>query len=56
MVRSSMATLRCARNFVDGSFPFEQLEGDLMAIDPRWVEVLDFAALPSKPLSEAEFS
>lgn len=35
---------------------FEQLEADLTAIDPRWVEVLDFAALPSRPLSEAEFS
>ena len=35
---------------------FEQLEADLTAIDPRWVEVLDFAALPSKPRSEAESS
>jgi hypothetical protein len=32
-----------------------QLEIDLTAIDPGWVEVLDFAALPSEPLSEAEF-
>jgi len=35
---------------------FEQLEADLTAIDPRWVEVLDFAALPSQPQPEAEFS
>ena len=34
---------------------FEQLEADLTAIDPRWVGVLDFAALPSEPQSE-EFS
>jgi hypothetical protein len=35
---------------------FEQLEADLTAIDPSWIEILDFAALPSRPLSEAEFS
>jgi hypothetical protein len=40
---------------VDIEGAFEQLEADLTAIDPRWVEVLDFAAVPSRPLSEAEF-
>ena len=29
--------------------------GHSLTIDPGWVEVLDFAALPSEPLSEAEF-
>jgi hypothetical protein len=41
---------------LDNRGALEQLQTDLTAIDPRWVEVLDFAALPSKPLSEAEFS
>jgi hypothetical protein len=40
---------------VDIHEALEQLEVDLTAIDPRWIEVLDFAALPSEPLSEAEF-
>jgi hypothetical protein len=41
---------------IDNRGALKQLEADLTAIDPRWVEVLDFAALPSRPLSEAEFS
>jgi hypothetical protein len=41
---------------VDVQGAFEHLAADLTAIEPRWVEVLDFAALPSKPFSEAEFS
>jgi hypothetical protein len=41
---------------LDNRGALEQLQSDLTAIDPRWIEVLDFAALPSKPLSEAEFS
>jgi hypothetical protein len=32
------------------------LESDLSRIDPRWTEALDFAAVPSEPLPEAEFS
>jgi hypothetical protein len=41
---------------LDTSGALEQLETDLTAIDPRWVAVLDFAAVPSKLLLEAEFS
>jgi hypothetical protein len=40
---------------VDVHGAFEQLEADLTAIDPRRVQVLDFTALPSRPLPEAEF-
>jgi hypothetical protein len=32
------------------------LDADLTVIDPRWTEALDFAAVPSEPLPEAEFS
>jgi hypothetical protein len=30
-------------------------DADLGEIDPRWGDVLDFAATPSAPLPEAEF-
>lgn len=41
---------------VDSRGALKQLEADLTTIDPRWVEVLDFAALASNPRSEAEFN
>lgn len=41
---------------VDSAGALELLEADLTGIDPRWTEALDFAAVPSQPLPEAEFS
>jgi hypothetical protein len=41
---------------IDNRGALKQLEADLTAIDPSWVEVLDFVSLPSRPLSEAEFN
>jgi len=34
----------------------EQLQADLDAIDARRFEVLDFVALPSRPMSKVELS
>jgi hypothetical protein len=41
---------------VDIARALKLLEADLTGIDPRWIETLDFAAVPSEPLPEAEFS
>ena len=41
---------------VDSAEAMRLLETDLSRIDPRWIEVLAFEAVPSQPLSEAEFS
>jgi hypothetical protein len=41
---------------VDIAGALELLEADLTGIDPRWIEALDFAAVASQPLPEAEFS
>jgi hypothetical protein len=41
---------------VDTGEAMRLLETDLTEIDPGWIEVLDFEAVPSQPLSEAEFS
>jgi len=36
----------------DASLAFESCAEDLSAIDPRWVEVLDFVALPARGRAE----
>lgn len=30
-------------------------EAELGELDPRWLEILDFTALPSRPIRDAEF-
>jgi hypothetical protein len=40
---------------VDTVAAMELCETELTELDPRWFEILDFEALPSHPLREAEF-
>jgi hypothetical protein len=40
----------------DASEAFTSCAEDLGAIDPRWVEVLDFVAIPAQPRSDRELS
>ncbi len=40
---------------VDVTEAMRLCEEDLGEMDPRWFEVLDFRALPARPLRDAEF-
>lgn len=39
----------------DASQAFARCEGDLNAINPRWIEILDFAALPTQATADWRF-
>ncbi|HEX4306133.1 MAG TPA: hypothetical protein VHZ54_08865 [Solirubrobacterales bacterium] len=39
----------------DVAVAFRRCAAELERIDPRWIEVLDFEAVASRPMSEAEF-